>query len=366
LVTRLERYVYLAVAALALCAAALAAWPAVAQAQAAPAKKDTQQVAERVVVRPGDSLWTISSERLGADATPQQIAEEAERIYALNRDRIGPDPDVLFPDQELSVPAAGKPSATAPDQEEGRAAEAPAPTAVEQPANLPKAPEAAPVPNAESPASDVRTTSSPVASFLKTVRSSVETAVAATTQTFVEVRATADGRQQLGLGIIALTFLLGGLMAWKLPMKRRVGESEAWEIYSDYAYAGGYGYYAYREKTPGLHGDTAAAAPVAPVASEPELNVNGSEGEDPATEDGEEGVSRVGLEAIARARRERIRRSRRSRARRFKRLPRRGLAASVYSPEVRSSLRGSVPRTQPRTPRNGRVKIAARQINGGR
>jgi LysM domain len=363
LVTRLERYVYLAVATLALCAALLAASPAEAQAQAAPAKKDMQQVAERVVVRPGDSLWAISSERLGADATSQQITDGAERIYALNRDRIGPDPNILFPGQELTVPAADPLSATAREaagpttaaggeREAARAAKT-----VEQPANLPKAPEAVPVPTAESPASDVKAASSPVASFLKTVRSSVETAVVTTAQTFAEVRATADGRRQLGLGIIALTFLLGGLMAWKLPMKRRVGESEEWGIYSGYAYAGGYGYYAYRERTPGLHGDTAAGAP---VASEPELHVNGSEAEAPATE---EGLSRAGLGAIARARRERIRGSRR--AARLKRLPRRGSAASVYSPEVRSSLRGSVAGTRLRTPRNGRAKTA-RQINGGR
>jgi hypothetical protein len=357
LVTRLKRYVYLAGAALALCAALLAAWPAVAQAQA-----------ERVVVRSGDSLWAISSERLGADATPQQIANEVERIYALNRERIGPNPDFLLPGQELSVPAADKPSVRtareaaglpAPAQgERGEAAQAA--KTVEQPVNLPKVPEAAAVPNVESPASDVTPPSSAVASFLKTVRSSVDSAITTTSQTFAEVRAMADGRQQLGLGIIALTFLIAGLMAWNLPMKRRAGQSEELGIYySGYAYASGY--YAYREKTPGLYGDSTAAW--AQEASEPELNVNGSEAEGPATG---EGTSWVGLGAIAQARRERIRRGR---APRLKRLPRRGEVTSVYSPEVRSSLRGSVPRRRrPRPPRTGRVKTAARQIkqiNGG-
>ena len=362
-ITRLKRYVYLAVAVLALCAALLAASPAVAQAQA-----------ERVVVRPGDTLWTISTERLGADATPQQIASEAERIYALNRDQIGPDPDLLFPGQELSVSAAGEPSAApdrAPDQEEGRAAEAAAagaaaPRAPEQPANLPKAPGATPVPAVESPAaaSDVGSSTSSsavgsaVASSLKSVRSSVESAVAATTpsvesavaattQTFAGVRATTDGRQQLGLGIIALTLLIGGLMAWKLPMRRRVGDSELWGVYpgyyGGYAYAGGY--YTYQEKTPDLHRATAAAAP---EAFEPEFTVNGwensPEADTLATEEGHSS-SRVGLGAIARARRERIRRGR------------------------ARGLKQRAPGRQPRTtPKNGRAALFLRRqiINGGR
>ena len=366
-ITRLKRYVYLAVAVLALCAALLAASPAVAQAQA-----------ERVVVRPGDTLWTISTERLGADATPQQIASEAERIYALNRDQIGPDPDLLFPGQELSVSAAGEPSAApdrASDQEEGRAAaaeaaaaEAAAPRAPEQPANLPKAPGATPVPAVESPASsDVGSSTSSsavgsaVGSSLKSVRSSVESAVAVTTQTFAGVRATTDGRQQLGLGIIALTLLIGGLMAWKLPMRRRVGDSESWGIYpgyyGGYAYAGGY--YTYQEKTPDLHReDDSALASAAPLTSEPELSVNGSEADALATElsvNGSEAEalateeghssSRVGLGAIARARRERIRRGR------------------------ARGLKRRAPGRQPRTtPKNGRAALFLRRqiINGGR
>lgn len=372
-ITRLKRYVYLAVAALALCAALLAAWPAVAQAQA-----------ERVVVRPGDTLWTISTERLGADATPQQIASEAERIYALNRDQIGPDPDLLFPGQELSVPAAADTSsATAreaaglPARGEGEvaraaevgqggraaAAEAAAPRAPEQPANLPKAPGATPVPAVESPASsDVgSTSSSAVATSLKSVRSSVESAVAATAQTFAEVRATVDGRQQLGMGIIALTLLIGGLMAWKLPMRRSVGQSESWGIYSGY-YAGGYayggGYYSYQEeKTPDLHREDDSASAAAPLTSEPELSVNGSEAnalptelsvngseaEALATEE-DHSSSRVGLGEIARARRERIRRGR------------------------ARGLKRRVPGRQPRMPKiDGHAALLRRQIiNGGR
>jgi hypothetical protein len=190
---------------------------------------------------------------------------------------------------------------------------------------------------------------------------SVESAVAATTQTFAGVRATTDGRQQLGLGIIALTLLIGGLMAWKLPMRRRVGDSELWGVYpgyyGGYAYAGGY--YTYQEKTPDLHReDDSALASAAPLTSELELSVNGSEADALATElsvNGseadalatEEGhsSSRVGLGAIARARRERIRRGR------------------------ARGLKQRAPGRQPRTtPKNGRAALFLRRqiINGGR
>jgi hypothetical protein len=46
-------------------------------------------------VRSGDSLWKIASDVLGAGATNAEIVAESNRIYQLNRDRIGPDPDVL-------------------------------------------------------------------------------------------------------------------------------------------------------------------------------------------------------------------------------------------------------------------------------
>jgi LysM repeat protein len=77
----------------------LAVVPAAAQAQegSAPAS---------VVVRPGDTLWSISEAQLGPQATPQQIAGEAERIYALNQDQIGPDPNLIFAGQRLVLPSA--------------------------------------------------------------------------------------------------------------------------------------------------------------------------------------------------------------------------------------------------------------------
>jgi hypothetical protein len=93
-----------------LAVAMLAVLPGVAEAQdAASVKGDST----RIVVSPGDSLWSISSERLGADATLAQIDRQVERIYALNRDRIGGDPNLILPGQELLVaPVEGKPAAS--------------------------------------------------------------------------------------------------------------------------------------------------------------------------------------------------------------------------------------------------------------
>src|SRR3712207_5929886 len=95
-------------AALALWAALLALSPSVAKAQGIDPPKDTQGT-ERVVVVPGDSLWSISREHLRPNATPQQIATAVERIYALNRNQIG-DPNLIFAGQKLSLPPIGEPS----------------------------------------------------------------------------------------------------------------------------------------------------------------------------------------------------------------------------------------------------------------
>ena len=67
-----------------------------------------------LVVEPGDSLWAIAQERLGAGATPERIAEEVERIHALNRGRIADDPNLLFPGQELRLTAPGAQATATP------------------------------------------------------------------------------------------------------------------------------------------------------------------------------------------------------------------------------------------------------------
>lgn len=60
--------------------------------------------ARSVVVRDGESLWSIAADRLPADAGNAEVAAAWQAIYALNRDVIGPDPDRIEPGQRLTLP----------------------------------------------------------------------------------------------------------------------------------------------------------------------------------------------------------------------------------------------------------------------
>jgi hypothetical protein len=64
---------------------------------------------DRLVVHPGDSLWSISRERLGPSASPEQIADEVGRTFELNRERIGDDPNLILAGQELLLSPAVTP-----------------------------------------------------------------------------------------------------------------------------------------------------------------------------------------------------------------------------------------------------------------
>lgn len=55
------------------------------------------------VVRPGDSLWSISARLIGSDAESAQIANYVADLYALNSHLIGPDPDLILPGTELTT-----------------------------------------------------------------------------------------------------------------------------------------------------------------------------------------------------------------------------------------------------------------------
>lgn len=57
------------------------------------------------VVQHGDSLWSIAARHLGPDATAAQIAVVWPQWYAVNRQTVGPNPDVIRPGQRLTVPA---------------------------------------------------------------------------------------------------------------------------------------------------------------------------------------------------------------------------------------------------------------------
>jgi nucleoid-associated protein YgaU len=60
-----------------------------------------------VIVKPGDTLWSIAAAELGPNASYDDIAARWPDWYAVNKQRIGPDPDLILPGQVLRVPAPG-------------------------------------------------------------------------------------------------------------------------------------------------------------------------------------------------------------------------------------------------------------------
>ncbi len=179
----------------------------------ATAPPESQQ-GTRLVVSPGDSLWSISQEQLGLEATPQEIAIMADQIYEQNRDLIGDNPDLMLPSQELLVPLVLNPAAASEEpaaaSEEPMLEQAPEPViqSLDTPSNAPTGEEAV---------SEEENTPVPV--------SSADSLFA---------------RRLLGLGILALTLIVAILIVWRLPMRRDVGDHTAsrglhWEYYKDYA-----------------------------------------------------------------------------------------------------------------------------------
>ena len=215
----------------------VAVLPAVAEAKDRVSTKDTSSAPSAVqnptsiMVRPGDSLWSIAQQRLRPDASPQQVVREVDRIYALNRDRIGQDPNLISVGQELLLPPEGESAAveqarrpngaptgvqdgTAPERDDAsdRAGDGTgiAPQPASEPARksalkqrpeaaLGSLPELAPATTLKPPLARV-SVRSPATTILPEVYD--------------------DRRKLLGLGILLLTFGLGCLMVWRLPMKR--------------------------------------------------------------------------------------------------------------------------------------------------
>jgi hypothetical protein len=71
--------------------AATASQPVVA-AQTGAAERDRTPAARNAhfhIVKSGESLWSIARKLLGPSASPAQIAREVDRLWALNKDRIG-------------------------------------------------------------------------------------------------------------------------------------------------------------------------------------------------------------------------------------------------------------------------------------
>lgn len=67
-------------------------------------KRHQTDDAPPVVVRPGDSLWSIAAAHLPPDASATEITEGWHAWWATNRRVIGPDPDLIHPGQRLQPP----------------------------------------------------------------------------------------------------------------------------------------------------------------------------------------------------------------------------------------------------------------------
>lgn len=58
-----------------------------------------------MMVAPGDSLWSIASHIVGPSATNEEIQDKLLAVWNLNKNRLGPDPNLIFPGQRLMLPA---------------------------------------------------------------------------------------------------------------------------------------------------------------------------------------------------------------------------------------------------------------------
>jgi LysM domain len=86
-------------------AAAAEAVPVVqASAPAEASQSPLPETARWHVVEPGESLWSIAMRLLGPEASPGRIAREVDRLWELNRERIGTgDPDMLMVGAKLRL-----------------------------------------------------------------------------------------------------------------------------------------------------------------------------------------------------------------------------------------------------------------------
>jgi nucleoid-associated protein YgaU len=76
---------------------------------AVPDRVDAGRATPAVVrVRPGDSLWRVARRLLGEGADDEAVDRMWRLIARTNADRIGPDPDLIFPGTLLRVPETGR------------------------------------------------------------------------------------------------------------------------------------------------------------------------------------------------------------------------------------------------------------------
>jgi hypothetical protein len=385
--TKLKRYVYAALVALALCVATLVGLPAPAQAQAVStdgARGAEASPARGVVVHSGDTLWSISQRLLPANATPQQIYTETARIYTLNREQIGPDPNLIFAGQRLSVPpalsrplasepsASGRSSRTKPPTRKAAAAREAAeaastgdkagrqasratvgtPRRASRPAPLPDAAQAAPVPAAGQNAA-VEPPRSPGESFVGEVRAAVAEATSAVVGFFPsEGYEGYTWRELLGAALLAvssvaavLTVVLTLLLA---PGRARRSQRGGWrevhasERANERVYERVYERASFDPSPDPFPGEGLEGGTTNTHAHANGAHTNGAH---------TNGKVPVGMILAAERKRGRLRRRGRPRspARHVRRHARRGLAHGPYSPEITHLLRGRLTAETSRT-----------------
>ena len=199
-----------------------------------------------LVVDPGDSLWSIGQERLGPGATSGRIAEEVDRLFALNRGRIGDDPNLLLAGQELwlAAPSAEAPAPPQPATPQPAATEPVAAPSGGEPAmvdlqTVPGATAAAPAVVPEAPsASGVEPTATapeeqpaagrPAAAGSDAEQEAGEPSTLPDASPASLESDDAQARRLLGFGILALTLLLALVAAWRLPKRRDVEDAGVW------------------------------------------------------------------------------------------------------------------------------------------
>lgn len=72
---------------------------------AAPAGSPTRSQTSTVVVRNGDTLWSVAGQELGGgEGSDAAVSARWQEIYRANRAVVGSDPDVIVPGQRLRLP----------------------------------------------------------------------------------------------------------------------------------------------------------------------------------------------------------------------------------------------------------------------
>jgi LysM repeat protein len=221
--TRLKRNLGMLFATAVFLVAALAALPGEAEAQSASTAQDIptqdarntnldagaapdQQTAMRAV-EPGDTLWAIAQERLGPNASSGLIGQEVGRIFELNREWIGDNPDLIRPGQELLLTERTEP---APDASADVSASDPtATTAAQGPgtAEQPTEAEATPEPNDATAAAKPSSTDS---------SSTANSEPAYPEAGSAERDAPYASTSLLGWGLLLFSFAAAFFFAWKL------------------------------------------------------------------------------------------------------------------------------------------------------